>query len=52
MVTLVKAKGHIYNYISTGVILKSARDRPGTGNNARRIGILFKSNFCQNYNGI
>ena len=34
------------------VILKSARDRPGTGNNARRIGILFKSNFCRNYNGI
>ena len=32
------------------VILKSARDSPGTGNNARRIGILFKSNFCRNYN--
>jgi hypothetical protein len=27
----------------------AARDRPGTGNNARRIGILFKSNFCRNY---
>jgi hypothetical protein len=33
-----------------GVILKRARDSPGTGNNARRIGILFKSNFCRNYN--
>ena len=28
----------------------AARDRSGTGNNARRIGILFKSNFCRNYN--
>ena len=28
------------------------KKRPGTGNNARRIGILFKSNFCRNYNGI
>ena len=28
----------------------AARDRPGTGNNARRIGILFKSIFCRNYN--
>ena len=28
------------------------KKRPGTGNNARRIGILFKSNFFQNYNGI
>jgi hypothetical protein len=25
---------------------ETARDRPGTGNNARRIGILFNSNFC------
>jgi hypothetical protein len=24
---------------------------PGTGNNAHCIGILFKSNFCRNYNG-
>jgi hypothetical protein len=36
-------------YLWQGVILKSARDRLGTGNNARRIGILFKSNFCRNY---
>ena len=27
----------------------TARDRPVTGNNARRIGILFKSNLCRNY---
>jgi hypothetical protein len=39
----------LYNYEQT-VILKSARDSPGTGNNARRIEILFKSNFCRNYN--
>ena len=25
--------------------LRAARDRPGTGNNARRIGIVFKSIF-------
>jgi hypothetical protein len=25
---------------------------PETGKNARRIGILFKSNFCRNHNGI
>jgi hypothetical protein len=25
------------------------RGTAGTGNNARRIGILFKSNFCRNY---
>ena len=30
----------------------AARDRPGTGNNARRLGILFMSIFCRNYNGI
>jgi hypothetical protein len=31
---------------------ETARSSPGTGNNARRIGILFNSNFCRNYNGI
>ena len=31
------------------VILKSARDCPGTGNDACRTGILFKTNFCRNY---
>jgi hypothetical protein len=30
----------------------AARDRPGTGNNARHLDILFKSIFCRNYNGI
>ena len=38
--------------VSTSVILKSARDCPGIGNNACRIGILLKSNLCRNYNGI
>ena len=28
---------------------ETARDRPDTGNNARRIEILFKSNFYRNY---
>ena len=32
------------SYLHKGVILKSAWDRLGTGNNAHRIGILFKSN--------
>jgi hypothetical protein len=45
------------NKLLNPVILKSARDsprppgaalgRPDTGNNARRIGILFKSNFVE-----
>jgi hypothetical protein len=26
---------------------ETAREQPGTGNNARRIGILFKSNFVE-----
>ena len=29
---------------------KKRGSSPGTGNNARRIGILFKSNFCRNFN--
>ena len=47
IVKLIKPK-----HTSLAVILKSAGECPGTGNNVCRIGILFKSNICRNYNGI
>ena len=39
-----------YHFSDTAQNTGHTKKRPGTGNNARRIGILFKSNFCRNYN--